>query len=84
MRLVIELGSLRSPGTWARTDVRRLAVRQRWIVLGGAVVCLAVAFAISYAIYRHFGAPRNEYDLNIYFHALNEWRGGSGLYSYAQ
>src|SRR4051794_4962787 len=39
---------------------------------------------ISYSIYRHFGAPRNEYDLNIYFRALNEWRGGGGLYSYVQ
>jgi alpha-1,2-mannosyltransferase len=81
---VIELGSLRTLGAWAQQDLQKLRARDRWIVLGAAFLCLAAAFAISYAIYRHFGAPRNEYDLNIYFSALNEWRSGGGLYTYVQ
>ncbi len=58
--------------------------RQRSIVIGAALICLTVAFAISYSVYRHFGAPRNEYDLKIYFDALTQWRSGEGMYSYAQ
>ncbi len=54
------------------------------MVIGAAAICLIVAFAGSYAVYRQFGAPRNEYDLRIYFAALDEWRSGGGLYSYAQ
>ena len=84
MRTVIELGSLRSVGAWANVDLRTLTTRRRSIVIGAAGICLLVAFASSYAVYRHFGAPRNEYDLKIYFAALNEWRSGGGLYGLVQ
>jgi len=81
---VIELGTPRSVRAWANLDLRNIAGRRRSLVVVSATVCLIIAFAMSYAIYRHFGAPRNEYDLTIYFRALNEWRGGGGLYDYVQ
>ncbi len=71
-------------GAWANVDLRALTPRRRSIVIATALICLTVAFALSYAVYRHFGAPRNEYDLKIYFAALNDWRSGGGLYGLVQ
>ena len=52
-------------------------------MIGVAVLSLLVAFAISFEIYRRFGAPRNELDLRIYYNAMTSWHGGNDLYSYA-
>ena len=64
-------------------DVRALPRRTRTIVIGVAVVALLVAFAISFEIYRRFGAPRNELDLRIYYNAMTSWHSGNNLYSYS-
>ncbi|MET3808431.1 alpha-1,2-mannosyltransferase [Nakamurella sp. UYEF19] len=84
MRTVIELASIRSLRAWANLDLRRLAVRDRLVVIGAGIACLFVAFFAAYSVYRQFGAPRNEYDLRIYYNALTSWRGGSGLYEWTQ
>ncbi|WP_157695330.1 glycosyltransferase 87 family protein [Nakamurella panacisegetis] len=77
------LRSTRSLPTWAAVDVRELPRRTRTIVIGVAVLGLLAAFAISFEIYRRFGAPRNELDLRIYYNAMASWHGGNDLYSYA-
>ncbi len=79
---VIELGSIRSLQGWANLDLRQLGIRHRTAVITAAVLCIGAAFAISYTVYRHFGAPRNEFDLRIYYSALTDWRSGADLYSY--
>ncbi len=82
--MVIELKSVRSFQAWANLDLRRLSIRDRAVVIGASVLGLLAAFAISYSVYRHLGAPRNEFDLRIYYNALTQWRAGSDLYSYAK
>lgn len=52
--------------------------------MSAALTVLAAAVALSYAFYRHFGAPDNQYDLRIYFNAVSYWRSGNSLYEYAQ
>lgn len=77
---MIELGSLRSLQDWANLDLARLGIRHRTVVIAAATLLTAAAFALSYSVYRHFGAPRNEYDLRIYYNALAGWRSGNGLF----
>lgn len=67
---------------WAAVDVRELPRRTRTIVIAVALLTLLIAFALSFEIYRHFGAPRNELDLRIYYNSMSSWRGGHDLYSY--
>jgi len=83
MRSVIAPASIRSI---RGTDLnwRRLSTRDRAIVATAALAVLAAAAALSYGVYRQFGAPSNQYDLRIYYNAVTYWRSGNSLYDYAQ
>ena len=81
---MIELGSLRSIRDWANLDLLALPTRTRAAVIGLAASVVALAFALAYFVYHRYGAPANEYDLKIYYHALNQWRSGGQLYDYSQ
>ena len=79
---VNQLAAARSLQDWASLDLRQLHIRHRVVAIAASILCLVIAFAISYAVYRHFGAPRNEFDLRIYYNALTQWRTGGDLYAY--
>ncbi len=78
------LRTTRTFGAWANLDLRRLTHRERVVVIAVGVLALAAAGAAAYEVYRRFGAPRNEYDLRIYYSALNFWHSGNDLYAFSQ
>jgi alpha-1,2-mannosyltransferase len=81
---VDNLRTTRTFGAWVNLDLRTLSKRERVIVVTLGVLALATAVAAAYEVYRRFGAPRNEYDLRIYYSALNFWHGGNDLYAFTQ
>lgn len=84
MAAVATFRTTQTLGAWARLDLRQLSARERLVTILISVFALAAAGALSYAIYSRFGAPRNEYDLRIYYSALNFWHGGNDLYAFTQ
>jgi alpha-1,2-mannosyltransferase len=55
--------------------------RVRWpaVLLGAMIACLA-----AYFVARTFGPPTKQFDLRIYFSAVNFWFDGHDIYDYAQ
>jgi alpha-1,2-mannosyltransferase len=78
------LRATRTFGAWANLDLRKLNTRERVAVITVGILALAAAGALAFEVYRRFGAPRNEYDLRIYYSALNFWHGGNDLYAFSQ
>ena len=84
MPSVIELASVRSPRDWVNLDLQRLTVRSRVVVLAIAASILILSIGAAYYVYHRYGSPANEYDLQIYYSALTDWRSGGQLYDYSQ
>lgn len=48
------------------------------------IVVLLVVMTAAYAFYTAYGSHHNQYDLRIYYHAVEFWLNGTSIYDYSQ
>ncbi|RIJ77024.1 DUF2029 domain-containing protein [Nakamurella silvestris] len=70
--------------SWAHRDLRQLPQAQRRKALLTGVAILLAVIVFCFTVYQLFMAHHSQFDLKIYFNAINMWTDGGNLYDYAQ
>ncbi len=65
-------------------DARSLSVTGRRRAYGVGIGLVLLAAAAAYLFVDHFGPHHKQYDLKIYYHAVQYWLSGHNLYDYSQ